>query len=556
MSQSSQSTSAAQPPPFDVRGTIGLLLVRFIVPVWIAAGALFKLWERNPKLLPEPVRNVSLWIAQRVGVKGDDLGAFFDHTLRFLIGTELALVLVMLLLPKFARLTAIFVLTMFVLVLVGVLIGGGDDCGCFGSGGPPPWAMLLIDCVLLLGVVFCKPSATPSRGSMAALGVTGAIASFGLAFLVPNPRIALPPAESQRPVEETRVSLPTSANTAGAAAEPWPAAPQPKTTYFPQTGEWVGRRLRDIDLAQVISRPLPPDIEAGGWHVVFYRGDCEHCHTLLEKHMASRAARTVAVKVPEELAGADLPMPDAPFKLHSLPSGPNYVFSTPILLAVVDGQVTAVCTDPDEQESLRKALEAVTAPPPAAAEATSSTSPSVPPPAAPAAAAPVEAAAASGAAWPSPPAPSTTYFPQFEEWRGKRLDAQPVALQMRVPKFDMNSLNTGRWHVIFYRADCEHCHALMETYLLGPLEERVIAIRVPDTDPAQDLPLPLEASGAGAKLGTLPPGPNYVFSTPILMTVSDGVIVGLALDSENDAEVTACLEATEAMEAKEAKEAK
>ena len=38
---------------------VATLLVRVLVPGWIIAGAAFKLWERNPQLLPKPVTDVT-----------------------------------------------------------------------------------------------------------------------------------------------------------------------------------------------------------------------------------------------------------------------------------------------------------------------------------------------------------------------------------------------------------------------------------------------------------------------------------------------------------------
>lgn len=550
MSDSSTSiTDRHSPADASLRGTIGILLVRLVVPLWVLAGALFKLWERNPKLLPEPVRNVSLWIAQQLKIPSDDLGTFLDHTLRFLIGTELALVLVMFLIPKLARLAAIFTLLVFIAVLTGVVLAGGADCGCFGSAGPPPWAMLAIDAGLLIGVFLCRPSPVPSKGALAALGLGGAAASFAAAFLVPNPTIVIPQAPAPRttPVEQgisetTRPAANLAITTT--AASPWPDPPTPRPTYFfRDIAEWEGRPLREIELAQLISRPLPEGFDAGPWFVVFYRGDCDVCHSLLEDHLASKARRTVAVKVVEQDAGPEKPLPEAPFHLHTLPLGPNYVFTTPLLLGVVDGTVVATCQDPKKQDDLARVLKLADAGGAAVASDKPATAPAaaVPSPpatgASPATSAPATPATVSS--WPAPPAPRTTYFPQFQEWKGQRLDAQGLALQMRTPEFDLGRLNSGRWHVLFYRADCEHCHELMELYLVGPLEERVVAIQVPDTDPSQDLGMPLTS----AILGSLPAGPNYVFSTPVLLTVVDGTIVGLALDSQNDAEVTACLEA-------------
>ena len=546
------STSSSAPVPSALRGTIGLILVRLVVPLWVLAGAIFKLWERNPKLLPEPVRDATVRVAGWLGVPGDNLGAFLDSSLRFLIGTELVLVLIMLLVPKLARAAAIFTLSVFVVVLIGVLWKGGDNCGCFGSGGPPPWAMLLIDSVLLLGVILCKPAKRPSTGALFAAAAVGGLAAFGLAFGVPNKSMSSSPAPIG-PSEAVKGGAsdagPTDVAASGTAQAPassaWPPPPAPKTTYFFRSlDEWVGKPLRDIDIAQVINRPLPDGIDQGPWHVVFYRGDCPHCHELLEDHMVSRAARTIAVKVPEETAGAELPLPNAPFRLHTLPAGPNYVFTTPLLLAVVDGRVAAVCGDSTDEAAVKATLAAAdgaSAAPPQAPASPPPATPTSPAQAPPPSVVPATAPAAGG--WPAAPAPETTYFPQWPDWSGKRLDAQPLSRQI-VPVgssagFDLGRLNAGRWHILFYRADCDHCHELMEIYLQGQLEKQVVAIRVPDTDPANDLDMPLTQS----VMCSLPEGPNYVFSTPILLTVVDGKIVGLATDSENEEEVKACLDA-------------
>lgn len=551
MAAPTTSTTHSADPSSSLRGTIGLILVRLVVPLWVLVGALFKLWERNPKLLPEPVRDATVHVAGLLGVPADNLGAFLDSSLRFLIGTELVLVLIMLLVPRLARAAAIFTLSVFVLVLIAVLWKGGDSCGCFGSGGPPPWAMLLIDSALLLGVILCKPSTRPSRGALFAAAAVGGLAAFGLAFGVPNKAMPMSVPQDDRP-SAGGTPDPSDPSTGPGPAPPaatataWPAPPAPKTTYFFRSlDEWIGKPLREIDVAQIISRPLPEGIDQGPWHVVFYRGDCPHCHELLEDHMVSRASRTIAVKVPEETAGAELPLPDAPFRLHTLPAGPNYVFTTPLLVAVVDGRVAAVCGDSTNEAALKAALAAADAPAgqttPAAPA--SSVAPPATAPAPTAGTAAGKAAGTTAARWPAAPTPESTYFPQWDEWKGKRLDAQPLARQM-VPMaqsagFDLGRLNQGRWHVLLYRADCDHCHELMEVYLQGPLEKQVVAIRVPDTDPANDLAMPLTES----VMCVLPEGPNYVFSTPILLTVVDGTIVGLSTDSENEEEVKACLDA-------------
>ena len=46
---------------------IGVLLCRVIVPAWVLAGAIFKLAEMNPNLLPPPVLSTTGWIGSSLG---------------------------------------------------------------------------------------------------------------------------------------------------------------------------------------------------------------------------------------------------------------------------------------------------------------------------------------------------------------------------------------------------------------------------------------------------------------------------------------------------------
>ena len=59
-----QSTAHEHAPtrPGTLAGTV---LCRLVVPAWILAGAAFKLWERNPQLLPKPVTDVTDFVFVR-----------------------------------------------------------------------------------------------------------------------------------------------------------------------------------------------------------------------------------------------------------------------------------------------------------------------------------------------------------------------------------------------------------------------------------------------------------------------------------------------------------
>ncbi len=146
---------------------------------------------------------------------------------------------------------------------------------------------------------------------------------------------------------------------------------------------------------------------------------------------------------------------------------------------------------------------------------------------------PAAAGLIGGQPWPERPRLEDLYWPQFGRWVGQRLDGQSLALQIDRPM----PVNEGRWHLLFYRANCDSSHEMMRLHLVGELEPRVIAIRIPDTDPRSDLSMPLTQ----AIRRSLPSGPTFVFQTPVLLTVQDGVVQCVATDPEDAKAVRACL---------------
>jgi hypothetical protein len=144
--------------------------------------------------------------------------------------------------------------------------------------------------------------------------------------------------------------------------------------------------------------------------------------------------------------------------------------------------------------------------------------------------------AKAAASWPGRPEKVESYYlGEFEKWIGQRLDAQPIMQLLAAPP--PATIQKGRWHVILFRSDCDHCHALMSTYFEGELEVPVLAVEVPDTDPAAALPNPCER----CDMVRLLKGPSWVFTTPVLMTVQDGIVTCVATDSENTEQVEGCL---------------
>ncbi|HMN97161.1 MAG TPA: hypothetical protein PKC43_11785 [Phycisphaerales bacterium] len=534
---------------------IGTLLARVIVPLWVLAGAGFKLAERNPNLLPPPVRDTAFWIANAIGVA--DRGIFIEQTLRFLIATEFLLVAIMFFVPRLARLAAIFTLTMFVLVLTGVILSGAAACGCFGASGPPPKVVLAIDAAMLLGVLIfpARAFAVPRGGASALLAAIGAALGAALAYGIPNRPLPPQPAWEEQHDDWTSGGTGGVARSGGASSSaapaagppPWPAPPALVSTYAPNFATWIGTPLRSHDLALIASRPLPK-LDSGGWVVVYYRGDCEHCHDLIETNLAGAIAeRTLLIRVPENDPALDHPLPNEPFQRAVLPDGPFYVFQTPVMLAVAEGTVRALVTDPADAPGIEAAL-AIVGEAQRAAAASAEAAPVTD--AAAAAAAPTDAprgaaerdtappaARPAPSAWPPPPALVSTYAPDFRRLLGKPLRELDLALQISRPL--PRTIEEEPWLVVFYRGDCEHCHELIEVFIAPDHAARTILVRVPENDPARDLPLP----DAPFRMHRLPDGPFYVLQTPVLLGVRDGIVRGLATDPDDADAVFAAIEA-------------
>lgn len=136
---------------------------------------------------------------------------------------------------------------------------------------------------------------------------------------------------------------------------------------------------------------------------------------------------------------------------------------------------------------------------------------------------------------PMPKTVDPNYFTEFEAWVGKPLASQPLARIMTrpIPEY----LKNGRGFVMFYRADCEHCHHLLEQWFTESLPAPTVAVEVPDTDAANAMPFPSDL----VDRRKFPKGPNYVISTPALFAVKDGVVTGFANDPDDPDAVEACL---------------
>ncbi|RLS62784.1 MAG: hypothetical protein DWH97_11130 [Planctomycetota bacterium] len=526
--------TTTDPAPQSVRtprDLVGLALLHGGVAAWVGYGVVVKAVEFNPQLLPPPILQSLLWFARSTSV---DASAFIEWSFRAILGVEVFIVLAVLCSIRYARVIAIATLSFFCLVLlIAMSMAGMKDglsaaltgsCGCFGEKGFPASVMLLIDGVLLANAIFLAPR--PRRGGTTALYAAMVIGAIAI-FAIPERHVATPV-----PVDSA-VSDPTATDTqipaSNAITGPWPAVPATwEKNYFPKWKEWIGKPFREQKLALAIDRPMPVDLEQGDWLITFSRWDCDHCQEMYRAHFAKpRAEKIMKVSIPDT-TGRPLPMPCVGcvdkllFRVKAGETGrsPNYLIQTPIIVRLKDGIVTAVCTDVDNVQELNAILnETIVEPAPPIAT-------NIPP-------------TNTAKSWPGPPAQlDAFYIAEFAGTEGKPFSDNSFArlIAGTIPA----DFLTGRWIVIFFREDCEHCHELLSTYFTGKLSVRTMTIAIPDADPNNINQNPCDAC---AKLSMIK-GPNYVIGTPVVLAINDGVVECVIEDAEDMAALEACMKLT------------
>jgi len=380
---SSPSASDRQTP--TCRAKFGALICRVVIPLWLLAGAVFKLAERNPNLLPAPVKGAIFELHALLGI--GTLQEFMGLSMRSIIAVEFVLAAAMIFLPRVSRAAALATLALFIAILGWLVWTKQDQCGCFGAAGPSPRVMLAIDSVLfVLAAVF-----GPARSCASAIGfVITSIIGAGLAFGLPEKAVSIdrdhagdgaveraappvattsPNGESMSPPIVTQPapngeSTPPIVTPPAPAAAAWPDVPaKPKGFYLPDFKKWPEQRLSAQPMMHMLRRPLPEGLDEGRWHVVFYRFDCDHCQEMLNKHFTGKlATKTLLVAIPDASPGAALSnrVTDAvKTQLLRGANGPDYVVGTPVVVTVVDGVVKGVCEDPAEDGAcLRRTLDA------------------------------------------------------------------------------------------------------------------------------------------------------------------------------------------------------
>ncbi len=315
---------------------VGQILSRVVVPAWVLTGALFKLTEATPKLLPP---KTILPLADKAGI---DLYLL----LAIVIGLEFLAVAVMLCISRLARPMAIFILSVFCLILIGEMVQGNVvSCGCLGTIKVAPWVMLAIDGALLLGVLAFDPSplipASPPKWPVG-LALLLAIGGFVLSVREIMPQ--------GKPVEVggTQPTTPDGPPPIGDPTINPSPAPLPAYWFTGDLDTWPGKSWREIDLFSFMPK-WPTGMDTGTRYVVFYSRTCDHCEEMFVKDLfdPQLASLVTAVEVPDSKNGPVTspnawPMPQTDVEHLQLPVGCEWIITTPLTFRIVDGVVKCV----------------------------------------------------------------------------------------------------------------------------------------------------------------------------------------------------------------------
>lgn len=283
--------------------------------LWLAAGALYKLFEGSPNDLPETVKSVS------------PLGAL--ETMRLAVGIELAVIGLVIALPRIGWFFLAGTFAVFLAVLTPLVASGAESCGCFGGNITiPPGVMMAVDGGLLALLLATKPWKTVPRE--AGLGLPALLPFLAVAVLAPYKKLvpAKLPVHTPRAVAnagDTQPSgtgptvpgpagVPNEAGAAGSSDTPPPqgvagvvdppsqtapvtpeaspeATPEASAGALPEfyelrVADWVGQDPWATDLTFFYEQGAAAGFAQGAFlpnsHVILYRQTCEHCKEHLE----------------------------------------------------------------------------------------------------------------------------------------------------------------------------------------------------------------------------------------------------------------------------------
>ena len=279
-------------------------IITRLVGLWILAGAFLKLFQGSPADLPQVLRDLPM-----------DTGLVF----KLAITGEMVVGLLALLRPSRGWLPVKIVTLAFLVVLVTQIVGGEENCGCFGAAVTiSPVVMLIIDAVAFLALVLVKPwKQEPGKGELPWLPTVLIIAiACVLPWVIDN----------QKTVEEIAEG---NGNETGWVEFKWDT--------------WKGKALKDTEIWPLLKGP--ERIPAGA--IIFWSASCEVCADLL-RYLDTKREYIVLLKLPKF-------HPDDEEKVHELPKDGNIITKDlpaaqyvdvvpPLIIEIEDGVVTEAVT--------------------------------------------------------------------------------------------------------------------------------------------------------------------------------------------------------------------
>ncbi|MBL8858508.1 MAG: hypothetical protein JNL28_08400 [Planctomycetes bacterium] len=294
-----------------------------LAALWLATGALFKLFAGSPKMLPELVR---------------DYSPFPTWTLTFqvAIAVELSIVCIAVLKPHWGWMWITGTFGFFLVLLTGMMAKGVASCGCLGdSVSLPPWVMMCIDGVLLAFVLATKP-----WKSLAPPGLSTPLLALGIAASLALPWIVIQPQDAVVP------PLTNGTEISGTPTDPQKSPSRVYIQWDPI--KWKNKFIYDV---AEFTRLVPEGKIPSDGRIVLWRQSCDHCAKHL-REMADEKEATqpiLLVQVMDDLKSGravDAMPVGAHVTTVELPPGEG-LFTTPVEIRVAGGTVTDVLYEED-----------------------------------------------------------------------------------------------------------------------------------------------------------------------------------------------------------------
>ncbi len=290
-----------------------------LVAAWLLIGAFFKLLVGTPNDLPQVVRDLPM-----------ELGLTYS----LVISIELALGFCALVKPAWAWFLLSGALVVFDVILTTQL--GSDNCGCFGSKiTMPPWLMLTIDSVLLVGLLLSKPWRNMPRAAPVPVAVLVMAIGFAIPWMM-----------------DRQVGT-------GITADGDPVDKPGRAWLEMNIEDWVGQDVRESPLSKP---PLSDHIDVesiitdGIW--VFWRQDCDHCKehlaNMVNTEIGERMVTLVQLRMPTDTEANRVVsmMPSGGFvQMLTLPESMDYVITTPGEMLVENEKIVGAKEGVSAEES-------------------------------------------------------------------------------------------------------------------------------------------------------------------------------------------------------------